>query len=163
MCEKPRWGADSLVCWGSYNIHRRIKGEIWSSHGHRPSPYLLNKIHQDSVSLGEYITFAKISSEKEITLQTVTPPFKAIWKEVPAPTTDGILDDGLFRSLSHPFMYQSSHASPAHLPLIHTFPTIELSDLIYYIHLSRKDKKYIKIKIYAMSDLLRKFFYIHLP
>lgn len=111
QCVRPYWGADSPVCWGSYEIRRRTKGEIWSSQGCRPSLFLLNKIHQDSVSLGEYITFAKISSEREITLQTVTPPFKAIWEEVQTLTTDGISDDGLFRSLSHPFTYQSPHTS----------------------------------------------------
>lgn len=80
---------------------------IRSSQGRRPSLVLLDKIHQDSVSLSEYITFAKITGERGISLQTVTPAFRAIWEEVPTLTTDGISNDGLFRSLSHPFAYQS--------------------------------------------------------
>lgn len=95
------------MCQGGYKIPRRTKGVIRSSQGCRPSLFLLNKIHQDSVSLSEYITFAKITGEREISLQTVTPAFKAIWEEVQTLTTDGISNDGLFRSLSHPFTYQS--------------------------------------------------------
>lgn len=91
---------------------RRTKGAIRSSLGRRPSLFLLNKIHQDSVSLTEYITFAKITSEREISLQTVTPAFRAIWEEVQTLTTDGVSDNGLFRSLSHPVTYQSSRTSP---------------------------------------------------
>lgn len=90
---------------------KRTKGLIWSSQGHRPSLFPLNKIHQDSVSLSEYITFAKITGEREITLQTVTPAFKAIWEEVQTLTTDGISNDRLFRSLSHPFTHQSCRTS----------------------------------------------------
>lgn len=57
------------------------------------------------------LPFAKISGERGISLQTVTPAFKAIWEEVQALTTDGVSDDGLFPSLSHPFTYQSLRAS----------------------------------------------------
>lgn len=57
---------------GGYKIPGRTKEVIRSSQGRRPSPFLLNKIHQDSVSLTEYITFAKIAGEREISLQTVT-------------------------------------------------------------------------------------------
>lgn len=95
------------MCQGGYKIPRRTKGVIRSSQGRRPSLFLLNKIHQDSVSLSEYITFAKITGEREISLQTVTPAFKAIWEEVQTLTTDGVSNDELFRSLSHPFTYQS--------------------------------------------------------
>lgn len=100
-------GGGSPLCQGGYKIPRRTKGVIRSSQGRRPSLFLLNKIHQDSVSLSEYITFAKIAGEREITLQAVTPAFKAIWEEVQALTTDGISNDGLSRSLSHPLTYQS--------------------------------------------------------
>lgn len=103
----PTEGGDSPMCQGGYKIPRRTKGVIWSSQGRRPSLFLLNKIHQDSVSLCEYITFAKITGEREISLQTVTPAFKAIWEEVQTLTTDGISNDRLFPSLSHPFTYQS--------------------------------------------------------
>lgn len=95
------------MCQGGYKIPRRTKGVIRSSQGRRPSLRLLNKIHQDSVSPSEYITFAKITGEREIILLTVTPAFKAIWEEVQTLTTDGISNDRLFRSLSHPFTYQS--------------------------------------------------------
>lgn len=93
------------MCQGGYKIPRRTKEVIRSFHGRRPSLFLLNKIHQDSVSVSEYITFTKITGEREISLQNVTPPFKAIWEEVQSLTTDGISDDSLFRSLSHPFPY----------------------------------------------------------
>lgn len=90
-----------------YKILGRTKGEMWSSQGRRPSLFLFNKIHQDSVSLSEYITFAKITGESQITLQTVTPPFKAIWEELQTLTTDGISNDRLFPSLSHPPLHLS--------------------------------------------------------
>lgn len=98
-----RGGGGTPMCQGGYKIPRRTKGVIRSSQGRRPSLLLLNQIHQDSVSASEYITFAKITGERQITLRTVTPAFTAIWEEVQALTTDGISNDGLFRSLSHPF------------------------------------------------------------
>lgn len=113
MLRKPRTvcefllSGDDPVCQGSYKTPRRTKGVIGSSPSRRPSLFLLNKIHQDSVSLSEYITFSKITAEREISLQSVTPAFRAIWEEVQTLTTDGVSHDGLFPSLSHPFTYQS--------------------------------------------------------
>lgn len=112
------------MCQGGYKIPRRTKGVIRSFQSHRPSLFLLNKIHQDSVSLSEYITFAKITGEREISLQTVTPAFKAIWEEVQTLTTDGISNDRLFRSLSHPFTYQSLAPLFAHFEQPHLLDTV---------------------------------------
>lgn len=129
----PYWGGDSPMCQGGYKIPGRTKGVIWSSQGRRPSLFLLNKIHQDSVSLSEYITFAKITGEREISLQTVTPAFKAIWEEVQTLTTDGISNDGLFRSLSHPFTYQSFCTSLCSLTAsTHWLETVKLLDLYFH-------------------------------
>lgn len=104
-----------------YKIPRRTKGEMWSSQGRRPSLLLFNKIHQDSVSLSEYITSAKITGQSQITLQTVTPPFKAIWEEPQTLTTDGISNDRLFPSLSHP---------PPLAPPLLTYPSRDTSALL---------------------------------
>ena len=112
------------MCRAGYQIPRRTKGVIRSSQRRRPSLVLLNKIHQDSVSLSEYITFAKITGEREISLQAVTPAFRAIWEEVQTLTTDGVSDDGLFCSLSHPFTYQSLRSSLCSRAALHTHYTL---------------------------------------
>lgn len=65
-------GGYTPVCGGGYEIPGRTNEAIRSSQGRRPSLFLLNEIHQGSVSLTEYITFAKIAGEREISLQSVT-------------------------------------------------------------------------------------------
>lgn len=169
VCVSFCWGVDRSMCQGGYKIPRRTKGVIRSSQGHRPSLFLLNKIHQDSVSLREYITFAKITGEREISLQTVMLAFKAIWEEVQTLTTDGISNDGLFRSLSHPFTYQSFCTSLCSLSdSTQWLDTVKLLDSYGYFHWSALQNEeiclclYLKNLLFSTNIVLSLLYYVNL-
>lgn len=126
-CERPYWGADIPVCCGSYEVRGRTKGEIWSSRGRRPSLFLLNKIHQDSVSLGEYITFAKKSLVRQKSLFRLSrrrskPSGKRyrLWPQMAYRMA------GSFGHFLTPSRINQPTPRSTHLRLMRTFPTVYL-------------------------------------